>query len=243
MLEAPEHSLCSSSSLSRRELCPASLAEESLIDSFDTKESSEGTRRHKYAERFLKFEITEEEIPEADRAIVMSAVEMLFEALGDEFLPDGTTANGGRYFIEKRVQCTSTAAWNRNDWGTIDVLVIYKSEKRAFIGDFKFGGAFVPHPRWNRQLQDYSCNVWDKLGHDWCIETSYFQPFARGMYNHQPWHFAPDDLHRISLELKRIRDNSYMPSAEYRVGPACQFCKASMTGTCWARGAFLCSVS
>ena len=235
-----EHSRCSSSSLKRRSLCSASCHEESLVESdHDTDESDRGTRLHLWMEKLNKSHIKLDRIPAEDAQPVKDCLEMQLEALGDDLLPDGTTVNGGEWFVEKRLECLSTAAPGYHDWGTVDLIVIYRREKRAFIGDYKFGGALIDHPVWNLQLQDYACNLWDLLGHDWCIEVSYFQPSARANYDYQPWHFSPEDLRDIAAKIRKIRESSYGDDKTYRVGPACQFCKASAEGTCWARGAFL----
>lgn len=241
-----EHSWCGSSSLSKRDKCSASCAEESAVEKdFDTDESDRGTRLHSIMEKMAAGRIRINRLPKEERKAVKDAWEMLHEALGDELLPDGTTANGGLWYSEKRLECRSTAADGYNDWGTVDLIVLYPLEKRAFIADYKFGGAMIDAPVFNLQLQDYSCNLWDcaELGvdHSWCVEVVYIQPAARSAYSLQPHHFEPEELARIADKIKGIRTRAYSGRDDYRVGPACQFCRAK--SSCWARNAFLAQFS
>ena len=238
-----EHSLCGSSSLKKRSKCSASCFEESLTESDNSSSASDrGTRLHHLMEKWAYGELRMDKLPADEVAVLNGCIEMLSEALGDDLHPDGFTLNGGEWFVEKRLECVSTAATCRNDWGTVDLIVLYRKEKRAFIADYKFGGALIDHPLWNTQLQDYACNLWDSkelgLDHSWCVEVTYIQPAARGSYNVQPHHFEPTDLHEIAERLKRIREVCYSDQTTYRVGGACQFCSGRRT--CWARRAFLC---
>lgn len=236
------HSLCGSSSLKKRSKCSASCFEESRItEDHSTEQSDRGTRLHTIMEHLAFSKINLNRLPDDEAMPCAEAWDMVQESLGDEILPDGKTANGGVWFTEMRLECRSTAADGRSDWGTVDLIVLYPREKRAFIADYKFGGALIDHPLWNLQLQDYACNLWDasELGvdHDWCVEVTYIQPSARGAYNAQPHHFSPEDLGAIASRLRAIRNRAYSELDEYRVGQACQFCRAKKS--CWARSAFL----
>ena len=236
------HSLCGSSSLKKRSKCSASCFEESrFTEDHSTEDSDRGTRLHTIMEHLAHGSIKLDRLPKEEAEPCQMAWEMLYEALADDLLPDGMTVNGGIWRTEMRLECQSTAADGRNDWGTVDLIVLYPREKRAFIADYKFGGALIDHPLWNLQLQDYACNLWDasELGvdHDWCVEVTYIQPSARGAYNVQPHHFAPEDLGVIAGRLRAIRNRAYAEFNEYRVGQACQFCRAKKS--CWARSAFL----
>lgn len=229
-LNLVEHSWCSPSSMKRRDLCPASLAEEVPLESIDTKFSSEGTELHHEMEDYLNSDFTGSlSLP------ARIALDMLQEAISDVLLPGGMTACGGKYVTEMRFDIVSASHDFYKDFANIDLVIIYEDELRAIVVDWKFGGMLVDHPAFNHQLKDYCVAVWDELGHDYCIETTYIQPKARGLYAVQPWHFSPDELITIALQLKAIRDRAYSNSGEYFVGRPCAMCKAATQGTCPAR--------
>lgn len=229
------HSLCSPSSLERRDQCSASCFEESKLKGTDDENSKRGTRLHKLMEYRLVGKLSLDSLSEDERTAVSRAWEMAEQALGDELLPDGTTANGGRWISEQCMEAVSTAAPGYKDWGTCDLVVIYEREKRIVLLDWKFGGGLIHHPKWNLQLQDYLCMLWDKFGYDYTMETTYIQPAAQENYDINPWHFEPNDRHRIVAKIKEIRERAYGNQREYVVGPACDMCEAAKQRTCWAR--------
>ena len=229
-LNLVEHSLCSPSAMKRRDLCPGSLAEEAPLESVDTKFSADGTGYHHEMDDYLNSDMTGSlSLP------ARVSLEMLQEAIGDTLLPGGMTACGGKYVTEMRFDIISASHIYYKDFANVDLVIIYESELRAVVVDWKFGGMLVDHPAFNHQLKDYCVAVWDELGHDYCIETTYIQPKARGLYAVQPWHFSPEDLITIALQLKAIRDRAYANLGEYFVGRPCAMCKAATQGTCQAR--------
>lgn len=187
----------------------------------------------------LRFDL----LPEADRKACKAAYEMAEFALGDEIKKGGKTLNGGEWFTEVRLPCVSSAADGYEDWGTVDLIVLYRREMRAVILDWKFGASLVDAPLFNYQLKDYAVNLRDSgqygVNMDWIIELGYIQPAAREMYNFQPASLSPEDLDLAATENKAVRTRAYLEHDEYRIGQHCQFCKAKAAGTCWARGAFL----
>jgi hypothetical protein len=136
------------------------------------------------------------------------------------------------------LDCRSTSSEHRFDWGTVDFVALYHKEKRAVILDWKFGASLIDHPSFNLQLQDYACSILDRLDLDvtweWVVEVAYIQPSARDMYALQPYAFDGLMLRNIASKIRNIREKAYAFSGEYSLGPACAFCKASKTGTCWA---------
>lgn len=238
------HSRCSPSSLKRRARCPASCFEESgILEAHDTNASDEGTKLHRYMEKLLHGTLKFEHLPEAARRLCKDAWEMMEFALGDEVKNGGKTVNGGEWFTEVRLPCSSSAAEGYEDWGTVDLIVVYRKEMRAVIMDWKFGASLVDAPLFNYQLKDYAVNLRDSgvcgVDMDWIIELGYIQPLAREMYNFQPASLSPEDLELAATENKAVRTRAYQEHDEYRIGQHCQFCKAKAAGTCWARGAFL----
>ena len=230
-----EHSRCSPSSLKRRSLCPASCREEEGLPEIDDDFSARGTRLHKLMEYRLKGRLRMDSLNDDERTNVEKALEMALEFLGDDILPDGTTANGGEWFCEVRMDALTSGHPGYRDWGTVDLVVVYAREKRMAILDWKFGGAMIDAPRFNYQLKDYSVMAWDKWGWGFTIEVGYIQPAAAEKYDCQPWVWTPDDGHRIQAELRAVRARAYDNDAEYVVGPACDQCSARKHGTCWAR--------
>lgn len=229
-LNLPAHSICSPSSMKRRDLCSASLKEEHHLLGKHTKYSEEGEELHEEMATYLQSDMTGElSLP------ARIALDMLEEAICDKLLPGGVTECGGKFVVEHRFDIVSASHNNYYDFANIDLVIIYEQELRAIVADWKFGGMLVDHPAFNHQLKDYSVAVWDELGHDYCIETTYVQPKARGLYSVQPWHFSPDDLIEVALQLKAIRDRAYGPDSAYHVGRPCAMCKASIEGTCPAR--------
>lgn len=229
------HSLCSPSSLERRDQCSASCFEESKLKGTDDENSKRGTRLHKLMEYRLAGKLSLDSLSEDERNAVSKAWEMAEQALGDELFPNGKTLNGGSWISEQCMEAVSTAAPGYKDWGTCDLVVIYEREKRIVLLDWKFGGGLVHHPKWNLQLQDYLCMLWDKFGYDYSMETTYIQPSAQENYDINPWHFEPNDRHRIVAKIKEIRERAYGNQREYVVGPACDMCEAARQRTCWAR--------
>lgn len=229
------HSECGPSQLQKADLCAASPFEESrLTSSIEMDYSKDGTKQHKIMERLLNGEMTLPEVPDKYSVNVRSAVEMFLSCLQDTVLADGTTSLGGIWHAEMQLPCLSTSVFGKKDVGTIDFHVVYPEQKRIFMLDWKFGGAMVHHPKWNLQLQDYVSCLWDKYGYDYTVECTYIQPQARDKYDMQPWSFEPSDRDWIVRRIMKIREKVYGPDLEYCVGPACQFCKARMAGTCWA---------
>lgn len=236
------HSLCSPSSLERRDQCSASCFEESKLKSSDDENSKRGTRLHKLMVYRLQGKLSVDSLNDDERTAITKAMEMAELSLGDEILPDGTTLNGGKWYSEIELKSTTTSAEGYNDWGTCDLLVVYQREKRAVVLDWKFGGGLIHHPKWNLQLQCYIADAWDWLvgqfgreAYEFCMETTYIQPAAAENYDTNPWHFEPNDRHRITARIKEIRERAYGESREYVVGPACDMCEAAKQRTCWAR--------
>lgn len=230
-----KHSECGPSQLQKADLCSASPFEESRLNSsIEMDYSKEGTKQHKIMERILNGEMTLPEVPDKYSKNIRSAVEMFLSCFQDTILTDGTTSFGGFWHTEMQLPCTSTSVFGKSDVGTIDFHCVYPEQKRIFMLDWKFGGAMVHHPKWNLQLQDYVSCLWDKYGFDYTIESAYIQPQARDKYDMQPWAFEPSDREWIVRRIRKIREKVYGPDLEYCVGPACQFCKARLAGTCWA---------
>ena len=230
-----EHSDCSPSSLKRRSLCSASCREEAGKKEMDDEFSARGVRLHALMVYKAKGRLNMDSLDEDERRAVEKAWRMALDFLGDDILPDGTTANGGRWYAELRMDALTSAASGRRDWGTSDLVVVYEREKRIVILDWKFGGAMIDHPQWNYQLKDYAVMAWDKFGWGYTVEVGYIQPASAEKYECQPWVWTPEDGHKIAAQIREIRERAYGESVEYVVGPACDQCNGRKHGTCWAR--------
>jgi len=231
-----KHSDCGPSQLQKASLCSAAPFEESLLrPDIDTEESRDGTKQHKIMDSLIRGKMVIQEVPEKYEANIRAAIEMFLEASQDTLLDNGQTQGGGSWFSEMQLPCVSTSVLGHIEVGTIDLHIVYPEQKRIALFDWKFGGSLVHHPMWNMQLQDYASSLWDKYGFDFSIEVAYIQPQAREKYNMQPWVFEPGDRLAIVERIRSIREKVYGCEIEYSVGPACQFCKAKLAGTCWAR--------
>ena len=230
------HSDCGPSQLQKADLCSAAPFEESLLrPDIDTEESRDGTKQHKIMDALIRGKMFIQEVPDKYLENIKAATAMFLEASQDTLLDNSQTTYGGCWFSEMQLPCLSTSVLGHKEVGTIDLHIVYPEQKRIALFDWKFGGALVHHPMWNLQLQDYACALWDKYGYDYSIEATYIQPQAREKYDMQPWVFEPTDRQLLVERIRAIREKVYGYELEYSVGPACQFCKAKLSGTCWAR--------
>lgn len=220
------HSPASSSSLERLELCPGSLAQSFGIEG-NTDASERGTRLHGYMEELFKTGTITGFISDDDVAVVTDTFDKLLGFIGDTFNRDGTTAGGGRWYSEVKVKVPSP---NADEAGTLDLFIDY--EDHGVLIDFKFGGHFVQHPKWNPQMRDYTVGCWDRFGRK-PIDVAVIQPSA-GDYALNGYTFDPTEYDALRETNYAIRHDAYSAKADALYpGPACTFCAAK--NTCPAR--------
>ena len=222
------------SSLRKRALCPASLREEhGLEDSGDDAYRDSGIVCHSAMECL----IDGSPLPDLDAdeyAMVKLAVERANLALaGDVIIPGtGTTKNGGVVLCEVSCDNLPYSMPGFPEIGTIDLAIWYKGSHILLL-DWKFGGSFVDHPKWNYQMHGYVLGLWELLERV-PVHVAIVQPQA-GDYSLNPWIMEPSEEPVMLERLRRIVENAYHPEATHHVGQGCKFCKAAKAGTCPAR--------
>ena len=230
------------SSLRKRALCPASLREEhGLTDEKEDGYRDSGIVCHTAMECLIEGQ----PLPDLDSeeyAMVKLAIERANLALGgDVILPGtGTTRNGGIVLCEVGFDCLPYSMPGFPEVGTLDLAVWYKGSHILLL-DWKFGGSFVDHPKWNYQMHGYILGLWEKLERV-PVHVAIVQPQA-GQYDLNPWIMSPDEEPVMLARLRRIVENAYHPEATHHVGQACKFCKAKEASTCPARHAALASIA
>jgi hypothetical protein len=228
------HSSEGPSSLEKRAHCPGSKREEHGLEDteFDSFRDS-GVTCHEA----MEYLIGAKPLPALDHdeyAMVKTAVDRLNLSLaGDAIIPGGyVTRNGGIVMVEKNFKNLPYSLPNDPQEGTVDLVVWYKGSHILLI-DWKFGGSYVNHPKWNRQMKGYALGIWGELELV-PIHVAIVQPQA-GEYMMNPWIYEPDDYDSFLQELQGIVIAANAPDAECHVGQGCKFCKAAKHLTCETR--------
>lgn len=224
------HTPCGPSSLERRALCPGSLAQELALGSAEeqfTPEAESGTQCHKAMEAYL----TGADIPpltNEENAKFQKAVDSLESILqGDEIDPvTMTTRAGGKVHVELRME--NLPYW-RGEVGTTDLVIDYLDH--ILMLDWKFGGGFVPAPKWNRQFKGYALGLWDRFGRK-PIHVAAVQPEMGDQYEIVPWVYEPEEYGPFLAELHGIVDRCHREPEVLCVGKACQYCAAADAQSC-----------
>lgn len=222
------------SSLSKRALCPASLYQEHGLvrDRFD-EDADSGTRCHEVMENLLKGlpipATTDEEFKKVEFAV--AALNHLLA--GDKILyGKGVTQAGGIVLVELTMENLPYSIEGSPECGTVDLVIVYPDH--ILMLDWKFGGSFVDHPKWNKQLMGLATGVWELYpGRE--IHAAIVQPRAGADHQIEPWIFMADErepftqmLHRVLVDCQEFQD-------KFCVGKACQFCEAAKQNTCPGR--------
>jgi len=242
-MQFTRHTLCGPSSLERRALCPGSLAQESWLDRGDEKDADadRGTACHAAMEAFVlglpEPELTDDEA--RDVAEAKKALEMLL--MGDEILrdtvilPNGEIANrvrrtrgGATVYVELELLDLPYSS-ESTEIGTMDLVFIY--EDHILLIDWKFGGSFVPAPKWNLQLKGYALGLWKDFP-TLPIHVAIVQPQVMVEYQVVPWVYEPEERDQFFSELSGIVARCHREPDFMVVGKACQFCQAARHVTC-----------
>lgn len=232
------HTLNGPSSLSRREKCPASMAIEAGLsrDRFD-RYSDSGDRCHKAMECYL-LGAQLPDLSDEEYGLVQTAIKHLTQILaGDEIIPGSMkTQSGADLMIEVRFDRLPYSMPGTSECGTCDLSIVYPDH--IVLVDWKFGGSFVDHPKWNRQMQAYALGLWGYFpGRE--IHVAIVQPRAGFDHQMEPWIYAPEQRDQFEKELKQIVVDGHNAKDIFCVGQACQFCLGSTMNKCPARLASL----
>ena len=222
------------SSLSKRFFCSASLSQEAGLerDRFD-EDADSGTRCHQAMENLLKGisipSTTDEEFKKVEFAV--NALNHLL--CGDKILyGTGRTEAGGIVHVELTMDNLPYSIPGDPECGTVDLAIIYPDH--ILMLDWKFGGSFVDHPRWNWQLKGLSTGIWDRWpGRE--IHTAIVQPRAGADHKIEPWIYRPEERDGFVSDINRILVNCHENQDHFSVGKGCQFCEAARQNTCPAR--------
>jgi len=224
------HTPCGPSSLERRALCPGSLSQELALGSIEeqsTEEAESGTQCHKAMEAYLTGAdlppLTDEENAKFKKAL--DSLESILQ--GDTLDPvTMTTRSGGKVHIELRME--NLPYWH-GEVGTVDFVIDYLDH--ILMLDWKFGGGFVPSPKWNRQFKAYALGCWDRFGRK-PIHVAAVQPEMGDQYDMVPWVYEPEEYGIILNELHGIVDRCHSEPELLCVGKACQYCSAAENLSC-----------
>lgn len=232
------HTLNGPSSLSRREKCPASMAIEAGLsrDRFD-RYSDSGDRCHKAMECYL-LGAQIPDLSDEEHALVQTAIKYLNQILaGDEIIHGSMkTQSGADILIEVRFDNLPYSMDGASECGTCDLAIVYRDH--IVLIDWKFGGSFVDHPKWNRQMQAYALGLWEYYpGRE--IHVAIVQPRAGIDHQMEPWVYTPEQREPLLKELKKIVSDCHIAKEIFCVGHACQFCLGSTMNRCPARLASL----
>ena len=233
-----KHTWGGPSSLSKLAMCPAAASQEAgLLDVQFDKAADSGTRCHEAMENLLKGvpvpSLTDEEF-----AKVKFAVDALNHLLrGDKILyGQGVTEAGGIVHVEMTMESLPYSLPGDPQCGTVDLVIVYPDD--ILMMDWKFGGSFVDHPKWNKQLKGLATGIWEKYpGRE--IHAAIVQPRAGADHRIEPWVFMPEEREGITRDLNQILVDCQEMQDTFCVGRACQFCKAARQNTCPARQAAL----
>lgn len=219
------HTAFGPSSLSKRRFCPGSFHQEMMAERIETRASSRGTGLHEIMEDLIRGK--EVVVPDGDREAIECALRYLDSALaGDEILPGGEeTRNGGKVFIEVRFDHLAYSQTS-NECGTCDLVIVY--DDHILLVDWKFGGSYVDHPKWNLQMKGYAIGVWDRFGRK-PIHVAIIQPAVSPDYQLSPWIYGVEQYDEFRVELGAIVENCLVPEARRVVGKSCVFCNARKT--------------
>lgn len=227
-----EHTLNGPSSLSRRAVCPGSLAVEAELatakESFD-QDAESGSRCHKAMEHAIlrkeRVELTNEE----HKKCLFAWQALTFVLQGDKINDDGkTTKAGGVVYVEQRFERLPYSIGDQDEVGTIDLGINYQDH--FLLMDWKFGGSFVPHPRWNYQFKGYALGIWEEFGVK-PIHVACVQPDAMSSYQVVPEVYEIEDRFRFQREIDTIMERCHR-SPTLHVGKGCQFCKGAKFMSC-----------
>lgn len=228
-----KHSDFGPSSLDRRERCQGSYNQEKDLPSFETENSSEGTRLHEViANAITKFGDTDEEITFADGdEYAAMAFEKFKEIFAESLLPHAEeiaenrnrTDAGYKLEVEHRLELFYLGEEVTS--GTADVVAVLPD--KVLIIDWKFGHRAVTEAANNNQGAAYAVMAMLKYGKTQA-EVHFVNPVIGQHTKHT--FTQPDSIKRYILNIITAckAENAPLNPGEDQ----CRYCKANHHGTC-----------
>lgn len=223
-----KHSDFGPSSLDRRERCPGSYNQEKDLPSFETENSTEGTRLHEViASAIQKFCDTDEEITFADdEEYAAIAFEKFKSIMAKAALPHSTEISERKDLtleVEHHLELFYLGATVM--FGTADVVAVLPD--RVVIIDWKFGHRAVTEAANNNQGASYAVMAMLKYGKSQA-EVHFVNPVIGQHTSHT--FTQPDSIKRYILNIITAckAENAPLIPGEDQ----CRYCKANHHGTC-----------
>lgn len=201
------------------------------------KRADSGDRCHKAMECHIMGAIMPD-LSDEEHGLVQIAIDALDRVLaGDSIIPGKMeTVGGGRILVEIGMNGLPYSIEGSPEYGTCDLAIVYADH--ILLIDWKFGGAFIDHPKWNRQTQAYALGLWELFpGRD--IHVAIIKPRAGIEHVVEPWIYECSMYSTFKQELSKIVEDCHRNQDTYCVGQACQFCTGAMLNACPARLAAL----
>lgn len=228
-----KHSDFGPSSLDRRERCPGSYNQEKDLPSFETENSSEGTRLHEViANAITKFGDTDEEVTFADGdEYAAMAFEKFKEIFAESLLPHAEEIAENRhrtdagYDLEVEHRLDLSYLGETVMFGTADVVAVLPD--RVIVIDWKFGHRAVTEAANNNQGAAYAVMAMLKYGKSQA-EVHFVNPVIGQHTKHT--FTQPDSIKRYILNIItacKAKNAPLNPGEEQ-----CRYCKANHHGTC-----------
>lgn len=225
-----KHHFFSPSSLSRRELCPASYVEEGAVDRSllpPSPYAERGTRIHDLAESLIETLMSsgkyvskaEESETDEERLAwkICDFVESERERWGENWI----------YYTEQKVEYNEF--FETLFYGYYDFMALNGRERKAYVYDWKTGFRAVEEAADNPQGAAYALAVMQEYRVN-AVEVTFFNPAIGQVSRH-----TFDSMDGIAAYIHRVIDACKSPNPAHNVGEEqCRYCAAAQLGTCGA---------
>lgn len=225
-----KHHFFSPSSLSRRELCPASYVEEGAVDRSllpPSPYAERGTRIHNLAESYIEILLSSEtHVSKADDC--ESDEERLAWKICD-FVASERERWGENwiYYTEQKVEYNEF--FETLLYGYYDFMALNEREKKAYVYDWKTGFRAVEEAADNPQGAAYALAIMQQFGVN-AVEVTFFNPAIGQVSRH-----TFNSMEGIAAYIHRVIDACKSPNPAHNVGEEqCRYCAAAQLGTCGA---------
>ena len=225
-----KHHFFSPSSLSRRELCPASYVEEGAVDRSllpPSPYAERGTRIHNLAQRYIDKMIgLGSYVSKADES--ESDEERLAWKICDFVMSERERwGKNWIHYTEQKVEYNEF--FETLYYGYFDLMAIDESAKKAYVYDWKTGFRAVEEAEENPQGAAYALAVMQQFGVNE-VEVTFFNPAIGQISRH-----TFDGMDGIAAYIHRVIDACKSPNPAHNVGEEqCRYCAAAQLGTCGA---------
>ncbi len=220
------HAMWSPSSSERWLACPKSVIEsQAVVSPPSSGAAAEGTKAHKYCERYLLDDFDLDEIEDdtmrAGVETYVEYIEEIFEKYGDP----GYEVEG-RVVLDQLIPGNSPEYWSC--FGSADFF-IYDEENKVMpeVVDFKYGRHPVEVDN-NKQLMMYALGLVEDIGHTGKVKITIVQPRAR--HANGPVRsciVTGKQLRDLKVQARRVLSNAHtMPK---KAGGHCHYCPIAST--------------